>query len=265
MLRWIMAIVLAVLVSAQAYAQQKGTEGPALTCRAFAGAFVQLATKGGRRFPVYYTGPPSAALGILLLPGASGLNESMLAWADRLGVQGYNVVVVDLYSKTYLGPHAALLTPQEIKAEARSAIHFLSSPGRKIVTLGWGPKGALQSLEASAADPFDVSGTVLCNGGVSAPVSLLRQIKSLVLLIAFNTVTPLPKLQAFEARLRRYGKPLVVHYYNVDPKAADPAGPNFNSAIAQEIWGDARTFFRKVKTLCRRCAPYQSYLFDYRN
>jgi len=157
------------------------------------------------------------------------------------------------------------LAPSQVDTEARAAIHFLSAPGRKVVTLGWGPDGALQSLEASAADPAEVSGTVWYNGGASAPASLVKRLKSLVLLIAFSTTTPLPKLQAFEVRMRRYHKPLMVHYYKVDPKAADPAGPDFDSAIAQQIWSDAQVFFHRVTRLCRRCAPYQSYLFDYHN
>ncbi|MHB8254664.1 MAG: dienelactone hydrolase family protein [Acidiferrobacter sp.] len=264
MLRGIMAIVLVVLMSTQAFAHKK-TQGH--TCRAFAGEFVQQITKSGRSFQVYRTGPPAASIGILLLPGASPLNESMLTWADRLGAQGYRVVAINLYghasaTKSQVVP---TISQHQADAEDRAAIQFLSAPGRKIVTLGWGPVGALQSLQASAADPHDVSGTVLCNGGVSAPGSLLRRIKSLVLLVVFHSRTPLPKLQAFEARMRLYGKPLVVHYYDVSPKAADPAGPDFNSAIAQEIWGEARTFFRRVKGLCRRCAPYKNDLFDYHN
>ena len=264
MLRWITAVALIMGVSAGVFAHEK-KQG--LTCRVFAGEFVRLTTKSGKHFQVYQTGPRSAGMGILLLPGALGLNVPMLAWADRLGAQGYQVVAINLYGKARRtgSPVLHAISQHRAHAEERTAIHFLAAPGRKIVTLGWGRVGALQSLEASAADPSDVSGTVLCNGGVSAPAPLLRRIKSLVLLVAFSAATPLPKLQAFKTRMRLYRRPLIVHYYNVDPKAADPAGPDFNSAIAQEIWGQARLFFRRVKVLCRRCAPFRNDMYDYRN
>lgn len=264
MLRWMIAIALVAFAGTRAFAHENG-QGPA--CRAFAGEFVQLATRNHGRFQVYRTGPSAAALGILLLPGASGLSEATLAWADRLGAEGYRVVAVNLYGRARVPKSRAapINNQRRADAEERSAIHFLSAPGRKIVTLGWGSTGALQSLEASAADPADVSGTVLFDGGLSAPASLVQRLKSLVLLVAFNSTTPLPKLQAFEGRMRLYGKPLTVHYYNVNPITVDPTGPDFGSTIAQEIWAQVDSFFGRVQFLCRRCAPYQNYLFDYHN
>ncbi len=264
MLRWMIAIALVALAGTRAFAQESGR---GLSCKALAGEFVQLAIKGHKRFQVYRTGPSAAEIGILLLPGRSGLNEPMLAWADRLGAEGYRVVAVDLYGKARVPKsRTAPLNSQRLAdAEERSAIHFLSAPGRKIVTLGWGSMGAMQSLEASATDSADVSGTVLVDGGASAPASLVQRLKSLVLLVAFNSTTPLPKLQAFEERMRLYGKPLTVHYYNVSPKTVDPTGPDYSSTIAQEIWAQVDTFLGRAQFLCRRCAPYQNYLFDYHN
>lgn len=264
MLRWMIAIGLVVLTGTRAFAHEGGH---GLSCRAFAGEFVQLVTRSRKPFQVYRTGPSAAETGILLLPGSSGLNEATLAWADRLGAEGYRVVAVNLYGKARVPKsRAAPLNSQALAdAEERSAIHFLSAPGRKIVTLGWGSMGARQSLEASVADSADVSGTVLVDGGASAPASLVQGLKSLVLLVAFNSTTPPPKLQAFEERMRLYGKPLTVHYYNVSPETVDPTGPDFGSAIAQEIWAQVDRFFGRAQYLCRRCAPYQNYLFDYHN
>ncbi len=237
---------------------------PDLSCRAFSGKFVQLVTQGGRRFEVYRAGPPEARIGLLLLPGKAGLDADTLAWADRVGAQGYRVLTLGL-GHASRHAHAAARGRGRSAAVERAAIEYLSAPGRKIVTFGWGHVGALQSLEASAADPHDVSGTVLCDGGLAAKPALLRGVDSKILVIAFQQTTPLPKLQAFEARARLTGRPLIVHYYNVSPKAANPAGRHFDSAIAQEIWGQARAFFRQIRFLCRRCAPYPSLLFGYRN
>lgn len=271
MLRRIMGTILIVLGCLSVFGNQSAWASPSVlvprpslghTCRAFTGTFVALATKSGRRFHVYRTGPRSAAIGILLLPGRAGLDESLMGWADRMGAQGYRVVAVRLHHV----PRSISLNStrqRRLIARERAAIALLSAPGRKIVTLGWGRAGALQSIEASAADPADVSGTVLGDGGLSAPVALLQRMQSMVLLVAFHSTTPLPKLEAFEAHMRLYGKPLVVHYYDIDPAAANPAGPHHSSAIAEEVWGAARVFFRQVKTLCRRCAPYQRDLFLY--
>ncbi len=259
MLRGIVAGLVAALVSASVLAHKF----PDLSCRAFSGKFVQLTTKSGRRFDVYRTGPPSARVGLLLLPGKAGLDQHTLAWADRVGAQGYRVLTMGLGSKHKDGS-APTGTHGRSVARERAALHYLSAPGRKIVTFGWGRAGALQSIQASAADPSDVSGTVLCDGGVSAKPALLRKLKSKVLLVAFQKTTAPAKLQAFEARMRFYGKPLIVHYYNIDPAAANPTGRHFDSAIAQEVWGQARIFFRQIVFLCRRCAPYPRLLFDYR-
>lgn len=266
MSRWIAVTAFLLLMVTQVFAY--GKQGPhGLSCKAFAGEFMQLTTKSGRPFQVYRTGPGSAGVGILLLPGTQGLDAAMLEWADRLGAEGYRVMAVNLTGKTRsTKSHPSHIIPQkEADALELATIHSLDAPGRKIITLGWGHAGALQSLRASAVDTADVAGTVLCDGGASAPGSLLKRVKSLVLLIAFHATTPLPQLQAFQARMQRYGKRLTVHYYSVSPTTADPAGPDFNSAIAQTIWASARSFFRQVKMLCRRCAPYPGAIFDYHN
>ena len=260
MWRGIAAGLVLILTSVSGWAHKL----PDLSCRAFSGKFVQLVTKGGHHFEVYRAGPPSARIGLLLLPGKAGLDEHTLAWADRVGAQGYRVLTLGL-GRASRHADAAARGHGHMAAMERTAIEYLSAPGRKVVTFGWGHAGALQSLEASAADPHDVSGTVACDGGVSAKTALLKRIESKVLLIAFQQITPLPRLQAFEAHMRFYGKPLIVHYYNVDPAAANPTGRHFDSAIAQEIWGQARTFFRQIRFLCRRCAPYPRLLFGYRN
>jgi len=265
-------VLLLAFVAAPAWALQVSATVPVTpvahafgqTCRVFAGKFVQLTTKSGLTFDVYRTGPRAATLGVLLLPGKSGLNAAMLAWADRIGAQGYRVAAMGLRHKPTLNPAQSHSGSQSRSVQReRAAIHYLVAPGRKIVTLGWGRTGALLSLEASVADPFDVSGTVLYNGGLSAPVTLLKQLKSLVLLVTFHKTTPLAKLQAFEGHMRFYGKPLIVHYYDMDPKAVDPTGPDHGSAVALEVWNQARLFFHRVRTLCRRCAPYPRYLFRY--
>ncbi len=276
MLRWITALALAVVMIGPAYAHKAPvhtgrTRGyrkrAAPSCHAFKGEFVQLATKSGRRFEAYQVGSRSAAIGILLLPGARGLTEPVLAWADRLGARGYRVLAVNLYGRNRANRsrRAHRLSKSRARAEELTAIHLLRAPGRKIVTYGWGHTGSLQSLEASAADPADVSGTVLYGGGVSAKVSVVRRIQSLVFLVAFRSQTSLAALQAFEGRLRVYGKPLTVHYYNVAPAAVSPLGPHDHSALARQIGAMMRTFFGQVQVLCRRCAPYESALFNYRN
>ncbi len=261
MLRGITAGFCLVLASAPALAHKGHRD---LTCRAYAGTFVQIATKGGHPFEVYRTGPPSARIGVLLLPGKGGLSAATLAWADRIGAQGYRVVAVNP-SHDAKGGGARLSVHGRRARKERAAIRFLSAPGRKVVTFGWGHVGARESLEASAADPHDVSGTVLYDGGVSAKAAILRRLQSEVLLVAFNQTTPLAKLQAFEARMRLYGKPLITHYYNINPQAANPSGPNYDSAIAQAVWRQTRIFFQRVSTLCRRCAYYPSGLFNYHN
>lgn len=261
MFRYIAGTMLALWLGGVAFADSR----PIQSCRAFAGQFIQLATPHRHRFEVYRTGPSSAATGILLLPGRAGLDTPMLNWADRLGAQGYRVVVVNLHVHRRWYRGRATTPARRAIAEEVTAIHLLRAPGRKIVTLGWGHVGAWQSLEASAADPADVEGTVLCDGGLSAPRTLLAKTKALMLLIAFNPVTSPSQLQDFEARMRMVGRPLFVHYYNVSPQSADPVGYHFDSAIAQQIWAHARAFFARVDQLCRRCAPYPNYLFDYHN
>jgi len=65
MLRWMIAIALVAFVGTRAFAHESG---PGPSCRAFAGEFVQLATKNHGRFQVYRTGPKAAALGICCCP-----------------------------------------------------------------------------------------------------------------------------------------------------------------------------------------------------
>ncbi len=252
MWRGIAAGLVLVMVTAVGWAHKP----PDASCQAFSGTFVRLTTKGGHHFDVYRAGPPSARIGLLLLPGKARLGERALAWADRVGAQGYRVLALGLRRTGGRGRRMAM---------ERTALQYLSSPGRRLVTFGWGRSGAYESIEASAADPHDVSGTVLCNGGISAKAALMRRIESRVLVLAFRQTTPLPKLQAFEARMRLYGKPLAVHYYSMDPTAADPMGAQFASATAQEVWAQARAFFRQARFLCRRCAPYPALLFGYRD
>ncbi len=235
-----------------------------LTCQAFTGQFIQLATAGGRRFEVYRTGPSSSGTGILLLSGRLGLDSALLRWADRLGERGYRVEAVN-FRGARRGGKGSRLSSHAIEAREVAAIDFLSAPGRKVVALGWGAQGAHLALEASAAAADRVAGTILCGGGLSAPNSLVARTKSLVLLIAFRPSMPRAKVQDFAARLRMLGRPLFVQTYVASPQAVDPDGPGYDSATAQAIWRRAYAFLAHVGGLCRRCAPYRNYLFDYRN
>lgn len=259
MQRFVIGLLMVVMAVSQAFAGKSG-----LSCKAFAGEFVRLRTVSGRSFDVYQTGPRAAALGVLLMPGRRGLSRSILAWADRLGVQGYRVMAVGLSrSRASVRLRIGTMGAQSVAdTEDRAALYFLRAPGRKIVALGWGSAAAHQALVASAVDPADVAGTVLFDGGTSASVRLLSQVKSLILLVAFNS-TPLANVQSFEGRARIAGRPLSVHYYNASAQMAAPMGPNFNSGIAQDIWAQTQAFFEQVESLCRRCAPYPNYLFDY--
>ncbi|MDA8389317.1 MAG: hypothetical protein M0Z76_01015 [Gammaproteobacteria bacterium] len=235
-----------------------------LTCQAFTGHFIQLTASGGRPFEVYKTGPSSSATGILLLPGRRGLDAPILRWADRLGAQNYRVEVVN-FRRTRQGHGGAKLSQQAMIAREVAAIDFLSAPGRKVVTLGWGPRGARRAFEATAAAPDRVAGTILCGGGLSVPNTLIAQTKSLVLLIAFRPSMPPAQIQNFAARMRMLGRPLFVQTYAASPQSVDPEGPGYDSPAAQAIWQRAAAFLARVDGLCRRCAPYRNYLFDYRN
>ncbi len=235
-----------------------------LTCQAFTGRFIQLTTSAGRPFEIYTTGPGSSGTGILLLSGGRGLNAPVLRWADRLGAQNYRVEVVD-FRPAHHGNDKSRLSAHAVIAREVAAIDFLSAPGRKVVTLGWGPRGARQAFEASAVAADRVAGTILCGGGLSVPNALMAKTKSLVLLIAFSPSMPPAQIRNFAVRMRMLGRPLFVQTYATSLQSVDPEGPGYDSPTAQAIWQRTRAFLARVDGLCRRCAPYRNYLFDYRN
>ncbi len=216
-------------------------------------------------FTIYRAGPASASIGILLAPRLRGVTPDLQFWADRLGHDGYRVVVIDPYdgrvfhSKRRAQKAAAKLDPGTIRAEARAVLRLLMAPGRKLITVGWGPFGGHQALMDALADPALVSATIIYHDHthlISNPHQLVR-LKEGVLAVFFGPPGK-PAVERFEAAMRLAGKPLYVHFYPGRVRMRE-LGSNPSNNAAQLAWNETVGFIGDVQRYCRRCIGLYGY------
>jgi isopenicillin N synthase-like dioxygenase/dienelactone hydrolase len=202
------------------------------------------------------------APGLILIHEWWGLLDETKAMAERLALQGYNTLAVDLYGgQSSLDPAVAGklmngVNPVEAGAILSAWNTWLREHGaRKVGTLGF-CFGGTWSLNASLVSPVDA--TVIFYGWVVRPAKELAALKGPVLAHfgAKDTIVPQNSAQQLEAALTQAGKAGDVYSYLADHAFAREGGPNYEPGAAALAWQRTDAFLRKHLGLATGAPAY---------
>lgn len=185
-----------------------------------------------------------------------GLNDHIKHWADRLALEGYAALAVDLYGGTVAkdsqeaqaAMKAANAAPDATRATLRAAFAFLGSDERILAkqrgVLGWCFGGAW-SLQLAIAEP-DLAACVLYYGRLVDDEKQLAAIKAPVLGVFGSRDRSIPeaRVAAFETSLQKLGKDARVLRYDAEHAFANPSGARYDSKHAAAAWTEVRTFLK---------------------
>jgi carboxymethylenebutenolidase len=185
-----------------------------------------------------------------------GLNDNIRAMTRRLAGEGYQALAVDLYGgATADTPDAAMKLMNGVMANRalaadnlKQAVAYLKGKGAtKIGVIGWCFGGGW-SLQTALLAPDDVKATVIYYGHLETDSEKLATLKSPV--VGFfgakdNSITA-DSVHAFEAELKKQGKPVEVHIYDGAGHAfANPSGGSYRPEAAQDAWQRTTAFLAK--------------------
>jgi carboxymethylenebutenolidase len=209
------------------------------------GSMVDLTLEKGGTSKAYLAKPEGAPKGALLVVHEWwGLNDHIKAEADHFAKLGYLALAIDLYdgkvatSSDEAQKLMGALDDAHSTDIEKAGLKYLKSNagGVKIGTIGWCMGGG-QSLNASLADPEDVSVTVMYYG---MPVTDVAKLKTLhndaVLGIWANKdgwITP-DKVKAFDKALTDAGIKHEFHPFDADHAFANPSGGKYNPEAAKQ-------------------------------
>ena len=247
---------------AQEHQHDKPAPTPAATqepARPVSAEEVAYAQVGGK--PVHgYLARPKEAKGnlpaLVVIHEWWGLNDNIRSMTRRLAGEGYQALAVDLYGgATADNPDAAMKLMNGVMANRapaadnlKQAVAWLKGKGAtKIGVIGWCFGGGW-SLQTALLAPNDVDATVIYYGHLETDPAKLGILKSPVIGFfgAEDKSIPVDGVHAFEAELKKQGKPVEVHVYDGAGHAfANPSGGSYRPEAARDAWTRTTAFFAK--------------------
>lgn len=181
-----------------------------------------------------------------------GLNDHIKHWADRLALDGYAALAVDLY-KGQVGttPDEAMslmkaVDPSEALKTLKAAYDFLKTDpriqARKRASLGW-CFGGKWSLNLALSAP-DLDAAIVYYGHVTTDPKELAHLKSPLLGIFGNQDTGIPPatVDKFEQALKDVKANYAIHRYDAQHAFANPSSARYNEEAASAAWDKTRAF-----------------------
>jgi carboxymethylenebutenolidase len=185
-----------------------------------------------------------------------GLNDNIRAMTRRLAGEGYQALAVDLYGGAKADtPDAATKLMNGVLGDTaaaqdnlKKAVAYLKGKGaKKIGVIGWCFGGGW-SLQTALLAPADINATVIYYGRLETDPAKLATLKSPVIGFfgATDNSIPAATIKAFEAELKRQGKPVEVHIYEGAGHAfANPSGGNYRPDAAKDSWAKTTAFLAR--------------------
>lgn len=188
--------------------------------------------------------PRPGAPAIVLIHEWWGLNKHIRDTADVLAARGYTVLAVDLYHGAVAtdGGHARQLMQRLDRqlsiARLKAAIFMLRSGNaqRPVGVMGWCLGGGY-AVQLAMAER-NLQACVVFYGQLPQEVAEVRRIQAPVLGIFAQhdrSITP-AMVETFAAAAERSNVRLSLHMFDADHAFANPSGPRFNAAAAQQAW-----------------------------
>ncbi len=188
------------------------------------------------------------APGMVLFHAFRGLTQEFIDFAEFYAGKGYYAVAPDLYkgevTEDFDEAYALMdaMDEEECTDMAVAWVDWLRKQNGcsgKVGTVGW-CLGGTWSLNTSVATPIDA--TVVYYGSVAKTEEELTALKGPVL-GHFGTEDQYfgkDMVDAFEAEMKKAGKPFANYWYEADHAFANTGAPSFDAEAAKEA--DARTF-----------------------
>lgn len=200
--------------------------------------------------------PIGSGRSVLVLHAWWGLNDTIKAFCTRLAEAGYVAFAPDLYHgklATTIQEAESLSNALDGKAaetEIAEAVNFLSQraeqEGQGMAVIGFS-LGAYFALELAAADPEHICSAVIFygTGGEDFGNSKASYLGHFAENDPFE---PLPNVDALEATLKRFGRPVTIYRYPdtghwfFEPDRTDA----YNPAAAKLAWERTLSFLRET-------------------
>ena len=184
-----------------------------------------------------------------------GLNDNVKMEARRLAGEGYTVLAVDLYhGKTAQTAEEArnlvidvVHNPNDALANLDAAVSYVKSHGaKKVGMLGWCFGGAW-SIQGALSDASHLDADVAYYGTpVTDPAKLTKFPPFLGLYGGADEGIPADSVHKMQTALESLHKPVEVKIYDGAYHAfANPSGPRYNKAAADDAWQRTTTFLAK--------------------
>ena len=199
--------------------------------------------------------------GVIVIHEWWGLNDEVRAVADRIAAEGYVVLAVDLFggSSTQSPADARQLmvnvveNPDLANENISQAYQFLVDSGQapRIGTLGWDFGGGW-ALNTAMLFPDGLDAVVIYYGQITDNQARLEPINAPILGLfgANDRGIPVAVVRKFEQALEILDKNYEIEIYpDADHAFANPAGPNYNAAAAEQAWARTLEFLNRHLTV----------------
>ncbi len=199
--------------------------------------------------------------GVIVIHEWWGLNDEVRAMADRIAAEGYVVLAVDLFgggsTRSPADARAMMVNvvehPDLANENISQAYQFLVESGQapRIGALGWDFGGGW-ALNTAMLFPEDLDAVVIYYGQVTDVQARLEPINAPILGLfgANDRGIPVPIVRNFEQALEILDKNYEIEIYpDVGHAFANPAGPNYNAAAAEQAWARVLKFLDRHLTV----------------
>jgi carboxymethylenebutenolidase len=185
-----------------------------------------------------------------------GLNDNIRAMTRRLAGEGYQALAVDLYGGASADTpdgatklmNGVMSNPAPATDNLKQAVAYLKGKGAtRIGVIGWCFGGGW-SLQTALLGGGDIKATVIYYGHLETDPAKLAALKSPVIGFfgAADNSIPAASVHAFEAELKKEGKPVEVHIYDGAGHAfANASGGNYKPEAAKDAWQRTTVFLAK--------------------
>jgi len=213
---------------------------------------ITLKTAYGTPFNAYVAGPEDADIGIALAHDRWGLAQEAKNWADRLGKQGYRVVVADLYDgrrvrdELMTSEVMGQTAPEWVIADINGALDYLKQRQRKVALMGWG-YGAKFSYQVAADENADIDALIAFYALPQGPQQALAGI-DVPMLGVFGRQDlnlSMEKVDEFQQVMLQLRKILDVVSINAAAGFVNPQNKTYQVAASNEAWDATQQFLKR--------------------
>ena len=187
-----------------------------------------------------------------------GLNDNIKSVTERLAVEGYSVLAVDLYGGQVADQRdqarelmqSVMQNPAPAEDNLVQAYNYLvnEQQATAVGSIGWCFGGAW-SLNTGLLLPEDLDAMVIYYGRLETDPAVLAPLTMPIagFFGGQDQGIPIADVEAFEAALTELGKTVEIHIYeDADHAFANPSGNRYNPEAAADAWEKTTAFLAQT-------------------